>query len=189
MFCFFAAFPKRAGPSSVISSSCGSVSPRQSRAVQSSEAKVAVNNDVTLGRDISLNVSNESMGNLAWDSKQVSSTLPVDSAVGTRSLSAPRRPAKSGPSGPSDAYREWVKGKDVRSLIKSKLSASSEARRLKLQQSQEDERRALQMMWRKGVDENDDHFDALGANNLVYLRLRDDCKRNQMSDDGMDDVL
>jgi hypothetical protein len=71
-----------------------------------------------------------------------------------------------------DHYREWVKGNSVASLIKTRLSASAEARRLKQLKAQEDERRALLLVRRMSDAERDEYFDAVGDDDPVYKKLR-----------------
>lgn len=117
-------------------------------------------------------------------------TTVTPSAPVARSQPSSCRPTKAAPSGPVDAYQEWVKGRDVRSLVQSKLSASAEARSLKLQQNQEDERRALQMFWRKDVNDVDTHFDILGKNDSVYKKLKSRAHSDgARDDDEMSDLL
>jgi hypothetical protein len=76
-------------------------------------------------------------------------------------------------------------------LVQAKLSASAEAHRLKLQQMQEDDRRALQMFWRKDADEIDVHFDELGKNDPVFQKLRGplNSQASPYDDDDMSDLL
>jgi hypothetical protein len=109
---------------------------------------------------------------------------PTAAEVPGRSV-ASKRPAKSNPSGPTDYYREWVKGNSVANLVKHKLSAAQEARRLKHQKTQEDERRALIFLRRMNGDERDDYFDSLGSSDPVYGKLRN----TSHDDEDMHEVL
>jgi hypothetical protein len=69
-------------------------------------------------------------------------------------------------------------------LVKHKLSASAEARRLKAQKNQEDERRALLFLRRMQSSGRDAFFDQRGSVDPVYCKLRSD---GRMSADPMDD--
>jgi hypothetical protein len=65
-----------------------------------------------------------------------------------------------------------MKGNDVTSLVKHKLSASAEMRRLKAKKDSEDERRALMFLRRMDCSERDEFFDARGNSDRVYQKLR-----------------
>jgi hypothetical protein len=97
-----------------------------------------------------------------------------------------RRPENPIPSGANDYYREWVKGNSVANLVKSKLSASAEGRRLKQLKAQEDERRALLLVRRMSDGERDEYFDAIGGDDPVYKRLRRGCNSDDVD---MNEVL
>ncbi len=98
-----------------------------------------------------------------------------------------RRPANPCPSGPTDYYREWAKGNCVLNLVKHKLGASTEAKRLKHQKAQEDERCALLLVRRMNGDDRDEYFDALGISNSVYGKLRAGSRAQVDAD--MDELL
>ncbi len=102
-------------------------------------------------------------------------------------LSISRRPANPCPSSPVDYYREWARGNSVLNLVKHKLGASAEARRLKHQKAQEDERRALLLVRRMSGDDRDVYFDALGDSDPVYGKLR--VTSSASTDDDMDELL
>jgi hypothetical protein len=102
-----------------------------------------------------------------------------------KTSSVTRRPANSYPSGPVDSYREWVKGNDVTTLVKHKLTASAEARRLKAKKESEDERRAMMFLRRTGGDGRDEFFDDLGDSDPVYRKFRGNDSVNM--DIGRDD--
>jgi hypothetical protein len=110
---------------------------------------------------------------------------PATTSV-TKSSTNPRRPVNSLPSGPVDSYREWVKGNDVSTLVKHKLSASAEARRLKAQKNQEDERRALLFMRRMQGCERDEFFDERGVRDPVYQKLKSAVNLSDESNDDME---
>jgi hypothetical protein len=57
-----------------------------------------------------------------------------------------------------------------------------------MQQTQEDERRALKMFHRQGVNNEDEFFDNLGKNDAVYRKLRSDLGTRSRDDD-MDELL
>ncbi len=133
------------------------------------------------------------------DESNTADTLPSPSASEASSslVSAPpggqakanvsRRPSKP-PPGQVDYYREWVKGNSVQNLVKTKLSATAEARRLKALKNSEDERRAVMMFRRMDASEQAAYLDDLGADDPVLRKL---ClqKRQRMScdvADGMD---
>jgi hypothetical protein len=99
-----------------------------------------------------------------------------------------RRPANSYPSGPVDSYREWVKGNDVTTLVKHKLTASAEARRLKAKKESEDERRALMFFRRTGGDERDKFFDDRGDSDPVYRKFRGNERVNMDTEMGDEDL-
>jgi hypothetical protein len=100
--------------------------------------------------------------------------------------SVTRRPTNPCPSGPVDSYREWVKGNDVSTLVKYKLSAAQEARRLKNLQAQENERRALMFVRRMNGSEKDEFFDSRGASDVVYQKL---CNNSSTDHEDMEEVL
>ncbi len=114
------------------------------------------------------------------------------SAVGPNSVQPKksihsRRPTTPAPAYSSDLYREWVKGNSVANLVKNKLSASAEGRRLKQLKAQEDERRSLMFVRRMSGEDCDEFFDALGENDPVYRKLRREC--STAVDTDMDELL
>jgi hypothetical protein len=119
----------------------------------------------------------------------VGTAYPVSTTPSTvppaKSVQA-RRPSKPSPPCAADYYSEWVKGNSVANLVKKKLSASSEGRRLQQLRAKEDERRVLLFVRRMGEGERDEYFDALGDDDPVYKKLR---WTGQSSDVDMDELL
>ncbi len=119
------------------------------------------------------------------DAANVSEIDPVPGTPGApaKKSSQSRRPVNPAPAGSNDYYREWVKGNSVANLVKSKLSASAEGRRLKQLKAQEDERRSLLLLRRMSGDERDEYFDAIGESDPVYKRLRRGCQNDDVDMD------
>ncbi len=97
----------------------------------------------------------------------------IQDLVGNRVESAPvgspvPRPK---PPPPDTYYLEWIKGRDVNSFVKAKLSASAEAKRLKQKSKIEDERRALKLFRRMNCSERVSYLERVGRDDVVYRKL------------------
>jgi hypothetical protein len=145
----------------------------ESNETQNSDVGFSLGHGVSIISDPS-NREPTSVGGVA--SKPVT---PVSSANNPRS----RRPLTPASPNADEYYREWVKGNSVANLVKSKLSASAEGRRLKQLKAQEDERRALLLVRRMSDGERDEYFDAIGDVDPVYKRLRRGCNGDDVDMD------